>query len=135
MVAQLTANQQSWVRIQLLPSTRQTLSVLRWVAQNCVLASEGRQRYSIYIKTHKNIQKKKFQACNLYGKKVIVLIRPVTFIFVYCINYIDTHHAQICEHTVTGNTFFFLFTFFMLISLAINIYTYINTSSYFTPLG
>ncbi len=32
MVAHLTAIQQSWVQIQLLPSTRQTLSVLRWVA-------------------------------------------------------------------------------------------------------
>jgi hypothetical protein len=32
MVAHLTANQKSWVRIQLLPSTRHTLSVLRWVA-------------------------------------------------------------------------------------------------------
>jgi hypothetical protein len=32
MVAHLTPNQLSWVQIQLLPSTRQTLSVLRWVA-------------------------------------------------------------------------------------------------------
>ncbi len=32
MVAHLTANQQPWVQIQLLPSTRKTLSVLRWVA-------------------------------------------------------------------------------------------------------
>jgi hypothetical protein len=29
------------------------------MAQNCVLASDGRQRYSIYIKTHKNIKEKK----------------------------------------------------------------------------
>jgi hypothetical protein len=32
MVAHLTANQKFWDRIQLLPSTQQTLSVLRWVA-------------------------------------------------------------------------------------------------------
>ncbi len=61
MVAHLTANQQSWVQIQLLPSTQQTLSVRSGqppeMTQYRVLASEGRQRY-IYTKTHKNIQEK-----------------------------------------------------------------------------
>ncbi len=80
MVAHLTANQQSWVRIHLLPSTRQTLSILRWVATwDCtVLALRGGRGTQYTQKTLKIFRKKSYTclhgACNYFALSQSIVV-------------------------------------------------------------
>ncbi len=96
MVAHLTANQQSWVQIQLLPSTRKTLSVLRWVAtwDDTAQHRGGRGTYTQKpIKIYR--EKKKFRF-NRPGDKAIT--------FPHFSGRFSQFHLHLYAHTNTMHT-------------------------------